>query len=144
VFAAIGREVLRYLEVPPRDVEPVQLVATAASGARPPSSRASAERASGARPPSARALALESSGRASAREAASPIMPDVRGRSLRRALAMLAALRAEVELDGSGLVVAQAPAAGAPVAAGDPIHLTLARPAAAAAPLAITKLGGTE
>jgi hypothetical protein len=87
-------------------------------------------------------------------------MPDVRGQPLRQALAMLAALRAEVEIDGSGLVVQQVPAAGAPLAASGPIRLTLARPAlghgraaapaarvtpaVARTPMAITKVGGTE
>ena len=55
-------------------------------------------------------------------------MPDLRGKPLRQALAVLAALRADVELEGSGLVVQQLPAAGAPVTPDGPIRLTLARP----------------
>jgi hypothetical protein len=73
---------------------------------------------------------------------------------------MLAGLRANVELEGTGLVVQQVPAAGAPITAGGPIRLTLARPplaggrgaappsrvtpALAVMPASITKAGGTE
>jgi hypothetical protein len=42
----------------------------------------------------------------------------------------LAALRADVELEGHGLVVQQVPAAGDPITADAPIRLTLARPGA--------------
>jgi hypothetical protein len=51
---------------------------------------------------------------------------------------MLAPLPADVELDGTGVVVHQVPTAGMPVTVGDVVHLTLARPvlsgARAAAP----------
>jgi beta-lactam-binding protein with PASTA domain len=55
-------------------------------------------------------------------------MPDLRGRPLRQALTTLAPLRLQVELEGSGLVVGQSPAAGAPVVADASVRLTLARP----------------
>jgi hypothetical protein len=65
-------------------------------------------------------------------------MPDVLGKPLRQALVMLAPLPADVELDGTGVVVHQVPTAGMPVTVGDVVHLTLARPvlsgARAAAP----------
>jgi hypothetical protein len=90
-------------------------------------------------------------------------MPDVLGKPLRPALVMLAPLPADVELDGTGVVVSQVPTAGMPVSAGDVVHLTLARPALSGAraatpparvipavaqgtvpPAAITKVGRTE
>jgi hypothetical protein len=58
-------------------------------------------------------------------------MPDLRGTPLRQALATLAALRTDVEIQGSGLVVQQSPLAGAPVASDVPVRLTLVRPAVA-------------
>ena len=40
------------------------------------------------------------------------VMPDLRGQTLRHALATLAPLGVDIEVDGRGLVVAQAPAPG--------------------------------
>ena len=140
IFSAIGREILRYLEVPPRDVQPMQLMTMAT-----PERRA------------------EAGGEALVQPTGSA-MPDVRGKPLRQALAMLAALGADVEIEGTGFVVEQVPMPGASFAANDVVHLTLARPAlsggrAAAAParvtpalvrgtavtpLTVTKVGGTE
>jgi hypothetical protein len=76
---------------------------------------------------------------------------------------MLAPLPADVELEGTGVVVYQVPTAGMPVSTGDVVHLTLARPALSGAraappparvtpavghgtvlPAAITKVGRTE
>ena len=106
IFAAIGREVLRYLEVPPSDAEPVQIVAAAEPKAAPPvrlvSVAAAAPDAEGGR-----------------------VMPDLAGTTLRQALTALAPLRPAVELAGQGRVVAQTPAAGAPLEPGAPVRLTL-------------------
>jgi cell division protein FtsI (penicillin-binding protein 3) len=154
IFSTIGREVLRYLEIAPRDVQPVQLMADAPTDKRP-GDRAPTPDSSEARQPSGRAIARE--------PASSATMPDVRGKPLRQALAVLAGLRVDVELDGTGLVVQQVPAPGAPVPSSGPISLTLARPVLAgargaapaarvtsavahpaAAPVAIRKAGGTE
>jgi cell division protein FtsI (penicillin-binding protein 3) len=116
IFASIGREVLRYLEVQPRNAPPVQIIATAG-----PSSEA---------PVDAGAVVV-TAGAADARDPAdagtAPRMPDLRGKPLRQALALLAPLRTAVEAEGAGLVVEQSPAAGAPVT-DTPVRLTLERP----------------
>jgi cell division protein FtsI (penicillin-binding protein 3) len=135
VFASIGREVLRYLEVPARDAQPVQFVATerqreAAANARPFVERSeAAERAGEARQPASSNTARELASSTTAGEPATSItlMPDLQGKPLRQALAALAVLRADVELEGSGVVVQQIPAAGAPVVTDAAIRLTLAR-----------------
>ena len=119
IFAAIGREILRYLDVPPRDAAPMPIVtaATETGPARP----AISEVETG--PSTARALVTgtgESDGSASS-------MPDLRGKPLRQVLATLAALRLEVELAGSGVVVQQTPSAGAALNGVTRVRLTLAR-----------------
>jgi cell division protein FtsI (penicillin-binding protein 3) len=106
VFSAIGREILRYLEVPPRGTQPVQIVTASPSELSAPRSRA-------AEPPVLPALDAEGT------------MPDLRGRSLRHALAMLAPLRMEVEISGHGLVARQDPAPGAEVEPGMAASLSL-------------------
>jgi cell division protein FtsI (penicillin-binding protein 3) len=103
IFASIGREVLRYLEVPPRDGQPIQLVSADRRGTP-------------AVIPVTAAVAPDPS-----------LMPDLRGKPLREALATLAALRAPVVLEGSGLVTAQTPAAGEPLPTDTPVRLVLAR-----------------
>jgi len=108
IFSAIGREILRYLEVPPRDVQPVQIVTG------PP-----------AEPPALPRMRLVSTA-----EAAQPDgtrrMPDLGGKTLRQALEALEPLRVEVRLAGQGRVVRQVPAAGDPLEAGAVARLTLA------------------
>ncbi|MBI2014703.1 MAG: PASTA domain-containing protein, partial [Candidatus Rokubacteria bacterium] len=106
IFAAIGREILRYLEVPPSDGEPVQIVAAAEPKAAPPVRLVSV----------AAAVPDAEGGR---------VMPDLAGATLRQALTALAPLRPAVELAGQGRVVAQTPAAGAPLEPGAPVRLTL-------------------
>jgi len=59
-------------------------------------------------------------------------MPDVSGRTLREALAMLTPLGLRVELFGHGRVVQQSPAPGEPVAEDAVARLTLAVSAARA------------
>jgi len=95
VFSAIAGLVLRYLEVPPRDAAPIQIVtgpgADAAAAAR---------------------VRLVATDHLTEAELSAGLMPDVRGRTLRRALAMLAPLGVRVELAGRGRVAQQTPVPG--------------------------------
>ncbi|MBM3221804.1 MAG: penicillin-binding protein 2 [Candidatus Rokubacteria bacterium] len=128
IFSSIGREILRYLEVAPRDAQPVQLTESLGGAMRAPQApplRAQTESVPPASPDPG-------------------VMPDVRGKPLRQALATLAALRADVELEGHGLVVQQVPAAGAPLAADAPIRLTLARGGSSEASHASGRAGAFE
>jgi hypothetical protein len=52
-------------------------------------------------------------------------MPDLRGRSLRHALAMLAPLRMEVAINGHGFVTTQAPEPGVSVEPGMAASISL-------------------
>ena len=104
VFAAIGREILRHLDVPPQDQPPVPIVA--GSGGAP------------AAAPRLRLVGLA--------EATPPgTMPDLRGAPLREALGWLAEHGARVEVSGRGRVVAQDPAPGAPFEPGALVRLRL-------------------
>jgi cell division protein FtsI (penicillin-binding protein 3) len=117
IFAAIGRDVLRYLEVPPRDMASVQIEATPdATG-----------------PARIRLVSAAAPADGLAR------MPDLRARTKRQALALLAPLR--VEMTGRGLVVHQEPAPGTPLDPGTTIYLTLepTAPTRASAPRAVAK-----
>lgn len=107
IFAAIGREVLRYLEVPRRDTPPVQIVT--GPGTEPLTPRV--RLVSSAAEPDATAVRS---------------MPDVRGRTLRQALAALAPLDVEIEAQGQGRVTAQEPQPGTPVEPGARASLALA------------------
>src|SRR5437899_8518797 len=95
VFSAIAGPVLRYLEVPPRDAAPIQIVtgpgADAAAAAR---------------------VRLVAPTHLTEAELSAGLMPDVRGRTLRRALAMLAPLGVPVEPAGRGRVAQQTPVPG--------------------------------
>jgi cell division protein FtsI (penicillin-binding protein 3) len=107
IFSAIGGGVLRYLDVPPSDATPMAIV----SG---PSDAAPAPRV-----------------RQAAIEVAEPgtdarVMPELRGQTLRSALATLAPLKVGVKVDGRGLIVAQAPAPGVALPAETGVRLTLA------------------
>ncbi|OGL09134.1 MAG: hypothetical protein A3I14_09955 [Candidatus Rokubacteria bacterium RIFCSPLOWO2_02_FULL_73_56] len=106
IFAAIGREILRYLEVPARDAQPVQIVAGQPAAPR--------------RLPAVRLVSTALAGGEPAR-----VMPDLVGTTLRQALAALAALHLEVRLAGQGRVVAQTPAPDTPLAPGVVAHLVL-------------------
>jgi cell division protein FtsI (penicillin-binding protein 3) len=104
VFAAIGLEILRYLDVPPHDTPPVQIV----TGPLP----------------------VELVSTAASPEAGGPrTMPDLRGQPLRQALAALAPLGARVDATGRGVVRQQTPAPGVPLGPGAAIRLGLAPPA---------------
>ena len=99
IFAAIGRDILRYLDVPPRDAASVQIEATPAEA--------------GGVASQGRIRLLSAPVTAPADGVAR--MPDLSARTKRQALALLAPLRVEVEMVGRGLVVQQEPAAGTPL-----------------------------
>ena len=114
VFNAIGREILRYLEVPPRDVQPLQIVTgpeVIAPRVRLASTAAEPVDADGTKR-----------------------MPDLTGKTLRQALGALEPLRVEVRLAGQGRIVRQMPAAGEPVEPGAVARLTLTPAAGAGSP----------
>jgi cell division protein FtsI (penicillin-binding protein 3) len=101
IFSAIGREILRYLDVPPRDIAPLQIV----TGAEPTAPRT---------PPVTASLAPDAA-----------LMPDLRGQTLRQALAVLEPLQVQVEVAGRGRVLQQNPPAGAPLPPALVARLTL-------------------
>lgn len=107
IFSAIGAEVLRYLEVHPRDMPPLQIVTG---------------------DPRIDAGVRLVSATDDNRPSTDPRMPDLRGRSLRQALEALAPLHVPVEVKGQGRIVQQTPAAGAPLEPGLTARLTLATP----------------
>jgi len=114
VFNAIGREILRYLEVPPRDIQPLQIVTgpeVIAPRVRLASTAAEPVDADGTKR-----------------------MPDLTGKTLRQALGALEPLRVEVRLAGQGRIVRQMPAAGEPVEPGAVARLTLTPAAGAGSP----------
>jgi len=94
--------------VSPQDTTPLQIVTGAAS-----------EPLAGPR------LRLVSSSNP-AGDGAPAVMPDLRGRPLRQALAALATLGVRVEVSGRGSVVKQTPAPGTPLAPGATARLVLA------------------
>jgi len=104
IFSAIAAPVLRYLEVPPRDASPIQIVTGGG---------AEAQAAARARLASV------------ATAAAAGVMPDLRGSTLRQALAALTPRGVRVELAGRGRVVQQAPAPGEPLIDDAVARLTL-------------------
>jgi cell division protein FtsI (penicillin-binding protein 3) len=107
IFSAIGRDILRYLEVPPRDVQPVQIVTNAP-----------------VEPPAPAKVRLVST--TEAREPdGTRRMPDLGGKTLRQALEALEPLRVDVRLAGQGRVIRQLPAAGDPLEPGAVARLTL-------------------
>jgi len=107
IFAAIGGEVLRHLEVPPGDTAPLQIVTGAPDHAPAPRVRLVS-------------TAVE------AAEGGAAAMPDLRGRTLREALAALAPLGVRVDIDGQGRVAQQSPVPGEPVARDVVARLVLA------------------
>src|SRR5262249_51345426 len=114
IFNAIGREILRYLEVPPRDAQPVQIVTgpeVIAPRVRLVSTAAEPVDADGTKR-----------------------MPDLTGKTLRQALEALEPLGVEVRLAGQGRIVRQMPTAGEPVEPGAVARLTLTPTARAGSP----------
>jgi len=105
IFSAIAAPVLRYLEVAPRDAAPIQIVSGPGADAQ-----------AGAR------VRLASM----ATETAAGVMPDLRGLTLRHALAALTPRGVRVEIAGRGRVTQQAPAPGEQLADDVVARLTLA------------------
>jgi cell division protein FtsI (penicillin-binding protein 3) len=114
IFSAIGRDVLRYLDVAPRDLEAVQIEATTAADRAPTSGLPGGIRPVGT-------TAAEPAGGVAR-------MPSLRGKTKRQALALLAPLRVEVAMAGRGVVVDQDMAPGSPVDPGTTIRLILNSP----------------
>jgi cell division protein FtsI (penicillin-binding protein 3) len=110
IFAAIGREALRHLNVLPRDTVPVQIVRPEP----PPAAEPATLPLGGLLRPVALGGAVDG------------VMPDLRGLSLRQALEALAPLDVRLELAGRGVLVAQSPAPGTPLPPGATCRLTLA------------------
>ncbi len=104
IFSAIAAPVLRYLEIAPRDASPIQIVTGGG---------AEAQAAARARLASV------------ATAAAAGVMPDLRGSTLRQALAALTPRGVRVELAGRGRVVQQLPAPGEPLIDDAVARLTL-------------------
>jgi cell division protein FtsI (penicillin-binding protein 3) len=107
IFSAIGRDILRYLEVAPRDVQPVQIVTNAPAELPAPSRVRLVSTAEAREPDGTRR------------------MPDLGGKTLRQALEALEPLRVDVRLAGQGRVVRQLPAPGDPLEPGAVARLTL-------------------
>jgi cell division protein FtsI (penicillin-binding protein 3) len=121
VFNAIGREVLRYLEVPPRDVQPLQIVTGPDAIA-----------------PRVRLVSTVEPADADGTKR----MPDLTGKTLRQALGALEPLGVEVRLAGQGRIVRQSPAAGEPVEPGVVARLTLTPAAGAGSPCQARRVDG--
>jgi cell division protein FtsI (penicillin-binding protein 3) len=121
IFAAIGREALRYLNVPPRDSSPVPIVRDEVVAAAPDRPRATPVSSAPFAPALAEAAPVGSDGQ--------PVMPRLTGLSLRQAMEALAPHGVRLEITGRGVVTYQSPAPGAPLAAGVVCRLQLAPPA---------------
>jgi cell division protein FtsI (penicillin-binding protein 3) len=117
IFAAIGREALRHLNVPPRGTMPVHLQRVEAESPSPAGVAVPVRRVSLDADPDLPAA-----------------MPALEGRSLRQAMVALASFDVTLEVSGRGAVVTQWPAPGTPLAPGTVCRLVLAglpeRPAA--------------
>ncbi|MGH7301858.1 MAG: penicillin-binding transpeptidase domain-containing protein, partial [Candidatus Rokuibacteriota bacterium] len=107
IFSAIGREILRYLEVAPRDAQPLQIVTGSPAEPAAPARMRLVSTAEAAEPDGTRR------------------MPDLGGKTLRQALEALEPLRVDVRLAGQGRVARQVPAAGDPLEPGAVARLTL-------------------
>jgi hypothetical protein len=111
IFAAVAAPILRHLDVPPTEAVPaIQIVR---GGGRDADREVSEERDAGIR------------------AEADAVMPDLAGKSLRQALAVLGGLDVDVAVAGRGVVVRQTPAPGTPLVPGASCRLELAPPAAA-------------
>ena len=135
IFATIGRDILRYLEVPSRDVRSVPIVSAPAGEPGAPRDaglpRLVSAAVRGERLPS-REPSGEMTGTAAAPAVGVARMPNVKAKTKRQALAVLAPLKVEVEMAGQGLVVDQAPPAGTRLETTAAVRLTFAPPTAAA------------
>jgi cell division protein FtsI (penicillin-binding protein 3) len=122
IFAAIGREALRYLNVAPRDSSPVPIV-------RQELARATPERAQvggGAEGPALDAAAVPAGAAAAPGAQPDGVMPRLGGFSLRQAMETLAPHGVRLEITGRGVVTSQLPLPGAPLPPGTVCRLHLA------------------
>jgi cell division protein FtsI (penicillin-binding protein 3) len=125
MFSAIGREALRYLNVPPRDSSPVPIVRGEFAAVTPPTTRAAsaAPAAAVVGPAVVEAAGTEAPAAPAEGQA---VMPRLTGLSLRQAMEALAPLGVRLEIAGRGVVTAQSPAPGAPLPPGAVCRLHLA------------------
>ena len=133
IFATIGREALRYLNVAPRDSSPVPIVRGEITAAGPAVPRAGSPVEPRAEAP-VRAAGLVPEPAAAGEGQA--VMPRLAGLSLRQAMEALAPFGVRLEISGRGMVTGQSPAPGAPLPAGAACRLQLA-PAAGRLPAAV-------
>lgn len=119
IFAAIGREALRYLNVAPRDSSPVPIVHGEIVASAPRAGPALEEDRAAA--PAAEPPAPAGEGHT--------VMPRLAGLSLRQALETLAPFGVRLEITGRGVVAGQSPAPGAPLSVGALCRLHLTPPA---------------
>jgi cell division protein FtsI (penicillin-binding protein 3) len=129
VFAAIGRELLRYLDVPPRDSHMVQIIRADPAPGPPPAER---EADSEMITPGREARVIPAGGWAGngLDVTGQEVMPNLKGRSLREALQTLSAYNVQVEIRGRGVIVSQHPTAGARIQSGIVCRLDLTSPTA--------------
>ena len=113
IFAAIGLQALRHMNVSPRGTTPVPIMRA---------EMASGDEVTAVAPP-LRLVSLDDG------SAAARVMPSLQGRSLRGAMAELAAFDVALEVQGRGVVASQSPAPGTPMAPGMTCRLILAGPA---------------
>jgi cell division protein FtsI (penicillin-binding protein 3) len=113
IFAAIGRDVLGYLDVAPRDAKAVQIEATPAPNAAPT--------------PGGGGIRLVGTAAAEGTDGIAR-MPNLLGKAKRQVLTLLAPLRVEVTMAGRGVVIDQDVAPSSPVPPGTTIRLTLRSP----------------
>jgi cell division protein FtsI (penicillin-binding protein 3) len=110
IFAAVAAPVLRHLDVAPTEAAPaIQIV------------RATGRETEREQQPVDASAGVSPDGEA--------VMPDLTGKSLRQALALLGALDVDVTVTGRGLVVRQTPTPGTPLAPGAACRLELVPPA---------------
>ena len=106
IFAAVASQVLRHLDVPPTGGTPSVQIVRGAPAEASVDLPVSPERPDGDR----------------------AAMPDVTGKTLRQALAVLASYDLDVSVAGLGVVVRQSPAPGTPLTPGGACRLELAPP----------------
>jgi cell division protein FtsI (penicillin-binding protein 3) len=113
IFAAIGLQALRHMNVPPRGTSPVPIMRGDVADAGETTADAASLR-----------LASLDDGSGAPR-----VMPALQGHSLRGAMGALAPFDVALVVEGRGVVVAQSPAPGTPMTAGMTCRLTLTGPA---------------